>query len=450
MITHLHIYSVPGDLICYHAGAAAAYHLSQRPESHDIVVIETGRVGHGCSATVIPRVHSPHQPKEVEFPYAHVSGSATLTNTGTIKMMMQIYASSTKDFIRHHGEDGAREYLKLAQLGIQYQKTLAKKVFSPAEYAQNFQQLGSLWLGTTAEVVALREEYALLQRVGGEYVNVEWWDTAKLHAKPIHPTGPVTVPIPRQFTCAIFFPDDAVINSEEYARCLLRAAVLTGKVRVYANCPPVMKVDTCIHPGFCSPSTATPSPPAPPTMPTNATTTATAGLGSIAMAMTDLSNGTRVVSEQVVVCMGGLFTDTVLAGIMRPCWSYLVSLQQQEGDARRNRESKEHHNNSCSYSSPNMWTWDFSYDWCWSRGHCRISGEDGYSALKAPRARERCAALARWGHEMYPDTLQSFRCEDAPAPPSSPSPSLPSVSMCAPLSLPESACGVYSETPDAV
>lgn len=39
--------------------------------------------------------------------------------TNTIKMMVNLYSCSSKEFISHHGKEGARRYLRLAFLGIQ-------------------------------------------------------------------------------------------------------------------------------------------------------------------------------------------------------------------------------------------------------------------------------------------------------------------------------------------
>jgi glycine/D-amino acid oxidase-like deaminating enzyme len=51
--------------------------------------------------------------------------------------------------------------------------------------------------------------------------------------------------------------------------------------------------------------------------------------------------------------------------------------------------------------SPNFFTWGFTHDWCFVNGKVRISGEDHYSAYKAPLCEERCANLTRWALERY-------------------------------------------------
>jgi len=55
-----------------------------------------------------------------------------------------------------------------------------------------------------------------------------------------------------------------------------------------------------------------------------------------------------------------------------------------------------------SPDSPNFFTWRFTHDWCLTKGHLRCSGEDHFSALKPPRAAERCSSLARWTLDTYP------------------------------------------------
>lgn len=51
----------------------------------------------------------------VEFINATRSGTAVLDdpNIGSIKMIINLYPCSSKDFIKHHGEGGAETYLKV-------------------------------------------------------------------------------------------------------------------------------------------------------------------------------------------------------------------------------------------------------------------------------------------------------------------------------------------------
>jgi hypothetical protein len=46
------------------------------------------------------------------------SGSSVMELAGTIKMMVQVFASSCDHFIAHHGEKGARKYLSLTAEGL--------------------------------------------------------------------------------------------------------------------------------------------------------------------------------------------------------------------------------------------------------------------------------------------------------------------------------------------
>lgn len=66
--------------------------------------------------------------------------------TSTIKMMVNVYPSSSKDFISHHGFEGARRYLKLAHQGIKIQKNLAQLAFNKEEISENLVQEGSLYV----------------------------------------------------------------------------------------------------------------------------------------------------------------------------------------------------------------------------------------------------------------------------------------------------------------
>ena len=52
--------------------------------------------------------------------------------------------------------------------------------------------------------------------------------------------------------------------------------------------------------------------------------------------------------------------------------------------------------------SANFFTLGFSHDWCVENNFVRISGEDHYSGLKSPRAKQRCGRLAQWGWTKYP------------------------------------------------
>jgi 2-polyprenyl-6-methoxyphenol hydroxylase-like FAD-dependent oxidoreductase len=80
------------------AGASAAYHL-MKAGVRDIVVLDAGPV--------------PGEGRE-----ERKSGSSVMELAGTIKMMVQVFASSCDHFIAHHGEKGARKYLSLTAEGL--------------------------------------------------------------------------------------------------------------------------------------------------------------------------------------------------------------------------------------------------------------------------------------------------------------------------------------------
>ena len=395
------------------AGASSAYHLSQSSTCNNIVVIDTGMAGNGSSAPIYPRTYSVgNSVAETRFDCANRSGSTTMTNTNTVKMMLQIYPASCKEFLKFHGERGVHLYLKMAKIGMQWQKDLAKKVFDPSEYERNLQQCGSLYVADELDMGELREEFVNLQRLGGQYIDIEWWDHEKLLQTP---------GVPSQFVCAIYFPHDATIDSAAYSRCLLQAAVQSGKVRVFQNAPAVTRTFTHTR---NVPATSYGESPT-----------------TVSSAITELSTGARIVSDHVVLCTGGLYSDPTLAGILKPCWSYLVSVPHPVAERSDCGSVLPGAGAGIPYNSPNFFTWNFTYDWRWVEGRCRVSGEDGYSALKPPQARQRCESLLEWVAEQWPEVCSVDRLTTEKGAVAPPGKILPSF---------EAAYGVYSETPDAV
>ena len=101
------------------AGASAAYHL-HAAGAKNIVVIECGSVGNGSySAVSCPSYAQSDIEPDKGSSYAHGnrSGTAVLPKTSTIKMMVRLYACSSKEFIHHHGVEGAKRYLNSTTLG---------------------------------------------------------------------------------------------------------------------------------------------------------------------------------------------------------------------------------------------------------------------------------------------------------------------------------------------
>ena len=82
------------------AGAASAYHLAEAG-CKNVIVLESGKAGigedggHGGESE--PRL----------------SGSAVMASpANTIKMVIQLYACSSEEYVQHHGMQGARDYLR--------------------------------------------------------------------------------------------------------------------------------------------------------------------------------------------------------------------------------------------------------------------------------------------------------------------------------------------------
>jgi glycine/D-amino acid oxidase-like deaminating enzyme len=234
----------------------------------------------------------------------------------------------------------------------------------------------------------LYQEYIALKECGA--VDIEWWDKVRAGAVADCPAGTEG---------AIYLANDAIINSQEYAKHLLRHVRINHpNVRVYEGCPEMVNVVTD---------------------------------AAKEVAVTELANGVRIVSKFAVVATGGLCTLPALSGIMTPCWSYLVSVPHPDLDGVTPRSGGNDTTlaGGVSLCSPNMYTWGFSHDWCWTNGVVRCSGEDHFSALKPPRDTERCDILAQWVRECYPHVFSSVAAKDLKY---------------------EGQYGVYSETPDSV
>ena len=130
--------------------------------------------------------------------------------------MVQVYASSSEEFVRHHGTVGAQRYLRATAEGMKWQKRIAQEIVSNSnpDNLVLLRELGSYYVAYEADQDALRHEYELLQQLlspssleGGDDSLVEWCDRERL------PTVPG---MNRQFHCAIYFPHDAVIDSQLY------------------------------------------------------------------------------------------------------------------------------------------------------------------------------------------------------------------------------------------
>lgn len=261
-----------------------------------------------------------------------------VTVAPTVKMMVQLYASSSDEFIHHHGRVGAIRYLRLTAEGLQLQKQIAQQVLeNPME---QLRELGSCCVAYEKDREALRNEYETLRSLGCE--DIEWLETEELLLLPGSS---------EDFACAIFFPKDAIIDSSLYAKAVLAAA---------------MKDRPDCH------------------LVTNAKVTRVSEDND--WALVELESGDCIRCQHVVMATGGLFQIPPLNGLLKPCYSYLVHVPIAT--------------QSC-LDSPNFFTWGYTHDWCFTNGSVRCSGEDHFSAYKAPQCQERCANLSKWTLETY-------------------------------------------------
>ena len=332
------------------AGASAAHYLAAAGAT-GIVVIDGGRVGLGLDAGPSSKFHIPSSSGWAipSFPYDLYSGSAVMPDpTSTIKFMMNIYPSSSNDFIKHHGREGARTYLSLARKGIELQKELAVSVLPNPD--EQLRCHGLLYLAEENEQDLLLEEFQLLKSLDCDGIELLNEEELKKYVRN------------ESFKLGIFFHNDAIINSSEYSRGLLRLSVASGRVTLYENCSRAVHIESNDDHALCT-----------------------------------LDSGVRIKSRYIVLATGGFFCGgSDLPGLIRPCFSYLVSVadpmltgpHQIEGD----RDEY-----SCNYLS-----WGFTHDWCLTNGHYRLSGQDHFSALKDPKLRERTELLLQWLISKYP------------------------------------------------
>jgi len=318
------------------------------------------------------------------------SGSATMPDSVApcVKMMVQLYAASSAEFIHHHGTDGARRYLRAAKQGLELQKEIAQRIWQDPERTsgeqqpqQHIRQLGSYYVAYQEDEEELRKEFETLQSLGC-CEDIEWCDRQRLAA--------VQGLSQCNFYCGIFFPRDAVIDSSLYAKTLLEY---------------LLKTTTNIH--FW-----------PNTRVSHVTQT---GDDSVVVQLEDdLRQEKSLTCQQVIMATGGLFQIPRLNGLLKPCYSYLVHVPLSS-----------HDNDNCTHCdySANFFTWKFTHDWCFTEGQIRISGEDHFSAYKSPLCEERCANLTKWTLEQYKNRVSDTEIDD----------------FC--KSLPQQ-YGIYSETPD--
>jgi glycine/D-amino acid oxidase-like deaminating enzyme len=340
------------------AGASAAYHLTTTMQQQQETSSETA----GDHAT------SSQQQQQLrilvvdagsnagEGTNTRHSGSAVMngeTAAATIKMMTQVFATSSATFITHHGMAGVDRYLRATAQGLIWQKAMAKVVLD--DPSSQLRELGSFYLGYPDDRTELRAEYELLQALPC-CSDIEWYDKEQLQTVAGCP--------PNVFDCGIYFPRDAIIDSSSYAKGLLRYCQSAGTTAVLYDAT----VSSIVH---------------------------TSNTGTSIGATVHLSasgSPKQLTCRHVVVATGGLWQVPELNGILRPCYSYLVHVPLSADSPCGNVET-----------SSNFFTWGYSHDWCFAKGKVRNSGEDHFSAYKDPQTTERCGNLIRW-------TLDKYQC----------------------------------------
>jgi len=290
------------------AGASAALYLA-RAGVKNIFVLECGMAGKGAPqgrplvdwALVRDGDVDIDDTQKTAFPFARKSGTATFddpdtNNVSAMKMILNVFPCSTREFIANHGIEGAKRYLKLAKKGVELEKKLGYELLSDSN--DSLKALGSVYVCKREEITEFQEEFeSLSQLIIGTDIRIEWWEDEE---KVRRVSGS------ELFVRAIFFPDDAVIDSAAYSRVLLMTAKKEGGVTLVENCPSVTGIDTING-----------------------------------HAITQLQDGTHLKSKHVVLATGGLFLEKNLAGILIPCWSYLVSIKESSRKESSIKESSE-------------------------------------------------------------------------------------------------------------
>lgn len=330
-------------------GAAAAYHLVLAG-AQDVLCLEMGTPGRGRPPRgSVPAVTPLIPGEETEYEPEN-SGSAVFEGgpkgPRTIKMTVTLPPYLFLDgFAEHHGWDGVETYLESAARGRDLQGKLAAALL-PQPAAQ-FKQSGSLMVCEADRVERLRAEYDELQRLG---CSCEWWGKDRVVAA--HGEA-------AKFVAGIWFAGDARIDSSTYAQTLLESAGKCGALALRENCARMVGAETMEDD----------------------------------LVEVRLADGTVIHAKSVIIATGAMHIDEQLAGILTPRYSYLAALPHRAPGPAGGMASPD---------SPNFFTFGFSHDWCVDDNFVRVSGEDHFSALKSPRAKERCGRLAEWTWEKYP------------------------------------------------
>ena len=478
------------------AGTSTLHHLL--PYHKDIVILDAGSApGQGFdetssrNATVdCTRPNIPHHQHDIRPRYSgtavfidHHENVNTLTSTlnendeshphsiestcpsrispGTsqedriIKMMVQIFACSTDTFISHHGVHGAQIYLQCTRQGLIIQKRLAKELLldmTDGEHSTNviLHELGSIYLAYKDDVDELRKEYNQYISLGTDLFDdngIEWYEvtnedevggTSVLY----NPDQSRSIVLSEQnpFHGAIYFPNDAIIDSSQYSKQLLNHAVsLNNSKNTQSHVSSRMNTIVThierlsqIHPWNDSSTTDQID---------ETTTNSRQMYGAIVTCYdTKTQRRHRIYCRHVIVAIGGLSVPRGcciedLYGIIRPCYSYLAHVPMKNPMVcqlvnKKATTEDEHasYGNRLVQRSPNFFTWNFTHDWCYTDPyHIRVSGEDHYSARKDPRQPQRCENLIRWTYEQYQRNDKNGNIEIETIPQQS---------------------GIYTETPD--
>ena len=331
-------------------GAAASYHLSNAG-ARNILCLEMGQPGEGRTQAVHVPEKTPLFDGDEELYVPHFSGTRVfeggLKGPRTIKMIVTLPPYEMLDgFADLFGWDGVKTYLELAQYGMQLELDLATKLLPSPE--EQIKQDGSLMVCESDRAPRLRQEFEFLQKLD---CPCEWWDKERVIDAHGANAG---------FVAGIWFPQDARIDSVSYAQVLLKAAEQEGSLELRQQCSPVIDVKD--------------------------------GESGDNVEIR-LADGEIILARQAIIATGGMFIDKALAGLLTPRYSYLAALPHSDPGPWGGMNGP---------NSANFFTLGFSHDWCVAENYVRISGEDHYSGLKSPRAKQRCGRLAQWGWSKYP------------------------------------------------
>jgi len=303
-------------------------------------LLEAGVVGWGDADSEI-QLPASHTEQECTYKIG-VSGTA---GVGLVKMVVTQPPVSISEFVKQHGEAGAKYYLHMSQRGVELQRALATR-FAP----ETLRNHGSVCVAFPNHAEQLEQDFLLYHKMGCQVRLLNQQQVEEYHGQAAG------------FVRGIEFPRDCIVHSAEFSKALLRAAQKTGLLQVRERCPRVRDVQDIAA------SNAQP-----------------------AHALVLLSDGVALRCKHAVLATGGLYIPQDLRGVLRPCWSYFSYLTPDKVLHPKPQPN-----------SPNFFTFDFSHDWCVTDGEVRISGEDHFSALKPPRWRDRCGRLAGWLRQRYP------------------------------------------------